>query len=123
MWGTVAPSDEEYQEFLVEYVRAPDFDPTLWRVAWDGEEVAGLVLCALRDGVGEVAQVAVRRSWRRRGIARALLLRGLGALRRHDARQIRLYTDAENGQGAKILHESAGFVTLNEHRLYRKPLC
>ncbi len=122
MWGADPPGEADYREFLQENVDVRSFDPALWQIAWDGPRVAGLVLAELHDGVGVVAQVATRRAYRRRGIARALLVRALRALEARSPEQIRIYTDAEDGQGARRLYESAGFRALKEHRLYRKPM-
>jgi GNAT superfamily N-acetyltransferase len=122
LWGQLPPGEEDYRAFLADRVDLPYFDPALWQIAWDGELVAGLVLGELRDGVGVVAEVAVRRAYRRRGIARSLLVAALRQLEARRPEQVRIYTDAEDGQGARSLYESVGFRTLKEHRLYRKPM-
>ena len=36
--------------------------------------------------------------------------------------QVRLYTDALNGQGARTLYERLGFIEAKQHLLYRKPM-
>lgn len=120
LWGQLPPSEEDFRESVIERVEAPHFDPALWQIAWDADVVAGLVLGELRDGVGVVAEVAVRRAYRRRGIARALLVEALAALEERHPDQIRIYTDADDSQGARSLYESVGFRTIKEHRLYRK---
>ena len=57
-----------------------DFDPSLWWLAFEGDEVVGANLCEPSvegdDGIGYVASLSVRRPWRGRGIAQALLLHG-----------------------------------------------
>jgi mycothiol synthase len=61
----------------------PDLDTSMWQVAWEGDEVAGSVQNAIyreenaRLGIdmGWLDHVSVRRPWRRRGLAAALIVR------------------------------------------------
>lgn len=121
-WGTTVESEEDYQEFLSDTVERQGFDPGLWQVAWAGDEAAAAVIGRVRDDVGIFDNVATRRSWRRKGLARALVLLGLHAFAARGVAQARLFTDAENSQGARTLYESAGFRQSGEHLLYRKPM-
>ncbi len=100
----------------------PRHDRTLWQVAWDGDEVAGQVLSLVEGGRAEVFEVSVRPAWRRRGLARALLLRALCTLRTRGVETIRLRTVAEFRTRAKDLYRSAGFHVVKEFPRYRKPL-
>jgi mycothiol synthase len=111
-------TEAEYQA----YFGKPNLDPTLWRIAWDEEQVAGQVLCEILKGRGEVAEVSVRRPWRGRGLARALLILGLHALREHGVRAVRIHTRADNRYGSVRLYESVGFRTLKHYVRYRKPM-
>lgn len=120
----VLPTEADYVE---EYVHNPYLDPSLLQVAWAGDEVAGLVRCETRPGhgphgYGVVAQVAVRPAWRRRGLAYALLLRGLHALRARGIQMVRLDVRQDNATHAQALYERAGFRVLKEHVRYRKPM-
>jgi ribosomal protein S18 acetylase RimI-like enzyme len=119
---TTAESEDDYRQFIDDNVNVPGFDPSLCQVAWSGGEVAGFVFCHIRRGVGIVPEVAVRPTWRRRGIARALLVRGLNALADRGISEVRIITNAENAHGARSLYESVGFRELKQHALYRKPM-
>ncbi len=121
-WISTAESEADYQEFLAEEIQVSGFDPALCQVAWADNQVVGLVWCHIRKGVGVIAEVAVRKAWKRRGIARALMIDGLEALRARGITQVRLFTDAANGQGARSLYESLGFREVKQHVLYRKSL-
>ena len=125
-WAGLAPATPEdeadYREFLADNAEAPGADPSLWQVAWDGEEVAGFVILRVRDGVGTVPEVAVRKRWKRQGVARALMVRGLRALRERGVAQVRLYTNAAAEQGARSLYEGLGFREVKQHAFYRKPM-
>jgi mycothiol synthase len=111
-------TEAEYQA----YFGKPNLDPTLWQVAWDGEQVAGQVLCEILKGRGEVAEVSVRGPWRGRGLARALLVLGLHALRERGVRAVRMHTRADNRYGSVRLYESIGFRALKHYVRYRKPM-
>lgn len=49
-------------------------------------------------------------------------MRALNILYEHGILQARLFTDADNGQGARNLYESLGFREVKQHIFYRKPL-
>jgi ribosomal protein S18 acetylase RimI-like enzyme len=125
-WGYVPPTEEEYQQWLHD----PKFDPSLWRVAWDGDQVAGMVLGLINPAEnaahnlkrGWVDDVCVRRPWRRRGLARALLTQGLQIFKARGMTQAALGVDTENPTGALRVYESVGFRPAKRHSIYRKPL-
>jgi mycothiol synthase len=126
-WGEHDESEQAWQRFLAD----PEYaDPALWRVAWDGDQVAGLVINTVSEEEnhrfgrrrGYVASVAVRRPWRRRGLARALLVESLRAMRRAGLTSANLGVDAENPTGALRLYESVGFAPRMRWTSYRKPL-
>ncbi|HWV23867.1 MAG TPA: GNAT family N-acetyltransferase [Thermomicrobiales bacterium] len=87
-----------------------------------GGEVAGLVVSQQRNGVGVIHEVVVRKAYRRRGIASALLIDSLNALIDAGVTQNRLFTDADNGSGARSLYESLGFREVKRHFLCRRPV-
>lgn len=113
-------ADEQAFQNFVTYELAGDI--TLYRVAWSGERAVGIVLCHLRNGVGTVDEVEVRKAFQRRGIARALLTIALQALAARGIQTARLYTAANNREGARSLYESLGFREVKEHYFYRKAL-
>lgn len=100
-------------------------DPTCWRAAWDGADMAGVALCSIRRQdrtVGEVEELSVRAESRRLGLGRALLLDGLRCLREHGAVTARLCTGTANPHRSYDLYESVGFRRKNEYVRYRKPI-
>ncbi|TAJ99009.1 MAG: GNAT family N-acetyltransferase [Chloroflexota bacterium] len=102
---------------FVRWFSGPDIDTTLWDVAWDGDEVAGSVMtfifpeenAALGSPRGWLEHVSVRRQWRRRGLASALIVRALRRLRERGMAQAMLGADAENLSGAVRVYEALGF--------------
>jgi mycothiol synthase len=99
-------------EFRAAYVGKRGFDPSLWRLAWDSDELAGFVIAfPERHGdkaLGYVHALGVRAAWRQRGIGRALLLDVLKRFQRRGLARASLGVDAENVTNAVRLYESVG---------------
>lgn len=108
----------------------PDLDTSLWRVAWDGDEIVGSVMNAIfaeenaRIGldVGWLEHVSVRKAWRGRGVAKALIVSSLRALRERGMAIAALGVDGENPTGALALYEGLGFRRHETWIAHRKPL-
>jgi GNAT superfamily N-acetyltransferase len=126
-WGASEPTAAGYLEFLD---GASPEKTALWRVAWDGDLVAGLVRSYIseagnqRDGVkvGWVENISVRRPWRHRGLARALMAASFPLLRARGMTEGMLGVDAENPTGALRVYESVGFHAVGRDIVYRKRL-
>lgn len=85
------------------------FDRSLWFVARTPErELAGISLCTTCPDMGWVATLGVRRPYRGRGLAKALLRHSFAELHRRGVRRIGLGVDAESLTGATKLYESVG---------------
>ena len=122
-FGWVDGSDEAFASF----VEDPTTDPTLWVVAFDGEEIAGGVLNGIHEGHdgrpgGWLESVFTRRPWRRRGLARALIARSLTLLRDRGVGTAALGVDSENANQALSLYESCGFRMVSSTSVWRRPL-
>ena len=125
-WGGWDPSDASFRR----WIESPEFQPEIAVVAWDGEEVAGAVLNTIyveeneELGVqrGWLDSVFTRRAWRRRGLARALIVRSLHLLRNRGMAVAALGVDADNPSGAFGLYESAGFTPTERYIAWRKPM-
>ena len=72
-------------------------------------------------GLGWVESLAVRRSWRRRGLGRALLLQAFRAFHARGSTAAGLSVDAENPTGALRLYESLGMRAVQSRVIYQKP--
>ena len=71
---------------------------------------------------GWLDSVFTRRAWRRRGLARALIVRSFHLLRERGMDTAALGVDADNPSGALGLYESFGFVTVERGAAWRKPM-
>jgi mycothiol synthase len=124
--GAAPPGEVGFREFLDN----PYSDPALWRIAWDGDEVAGQVRSfingpeneAMGRRRGYTESISVRRPYRRRGLARSLLVQSLHAVRERGMAEAALGVLTENLHGAFRLCESVGFQVVRRWTTLRKPL-
>jgi mycothiol synthase len=125
-WGGFDTSEASYQVWRNE----PIFDPTLFVIAWDGDEIAGGVINAIDAEENEALDrrrglldsVFVRRPWRRRGLAAALVGHSLALLRERGMTSAWLGVDADNPTGALGIYERAGFEVHLRSSAYHKPM-
>jgi mycothiol synthase len=125
-WGGMDRSDELFQKWMDD----PDFDPNLWVIAFDGDEIAGASINTIyadsnrQLGLlqGWLDSVFTRRPWRGRGLARALVARSLTLLKERGMTEAILGVDADNPTGAMGVYTDNGFVVTEKFTAYRRPL-
>jgi mycothiol synthase len=113
-----------YDEWAHHMLRE-NFDPTLWFLVEDGGELAAVAFCREHEGeqgLGWVQVLGVRKPWRRRGLARALLLHCFHEFRRRGFHAAALGVDADSLTGANRLYESAGMRVVRRSDVYEKPM-
>jgi ribosomal protein S18 acetylase RimI-like enzyme len=123
-WGYIPDPWEDFQSFI----DSPDFDPSLLRVAWQGDQIAGMVLSFIDKDENEIygrkrgytENICIRRPWRRQGLAKALIALSLNALKDRGMTEAGLGVDAENISGALHLYESMGYRVVKKNTIYRK---
>jgi ribosomal protein S18 acetylase RimI-like enzyme len=125
-WGFVEQPLEAELERWRHYLADPDFDPSLWFLAEDGGEIAGMSLCRSKftgyPDMGWVNTLGVLRPWRKKGLATALLLHTFGEYCRRGYRSVGLGVDAQSLTGATRLYEKAGMHVAFEFHAYEKEL-
>ncbi|MGH2591073.1 MAG: GNAT family N-acetyltransferase [Actinomycetota bacterium] len=97
-------------------------DPSFVELAVEGDEVVGACLGRPVEGAGWIDVVAVRRGWRGRGIARALLARAFAAFAGVGTASVMLNVDSESATGAPRLYESVGMYVRRSFYIFEKPL-
>ncbi len=125
-WGYAEPQEEDYQG----WIESDEFQPELWQIAWEGKQVAGMILNYIKHGEnseygrkrGYTENIAVRRPWRRRGLARALLARSLKMHRSLGMEEAALGVDTKSLSGANLLYELMGFRPVKILTTFRKPM-
>ena len=115
-WGFGSPLEKDYEAWLNDRTH---FQPHLWQVAWDIEkdQIAGQV-CTFIDVVqnekyqrkrGYTEDISVQRTWRKRGLARALISLSLHAQKEEGMTESALIVDTQNMSGAMRVYEDCGF--------------
>jgi mycothiol synthase len=118
--------DEKYPAWLAN----PENNPRFWQVAWDGDQLAGMVLAHINEKENEDRQrkhgytehIYVRPPWRGRGLASALIARSLQALKEQGMTEAELGVDSENESAAFRLYESMGYKTFSVDTWFRKAM-
>jgi mycothiol synthase len=123
-FGGMDSSEKALQRWLGD----SNFDPSLYLVAWDGDEIAAAVINSIDPHEndlhgyrrGLLDSVFTRRPWRKRGIAKALISRSLVLLRDRGMTSAQLGVDETNPNAALHLYESAGFRVDQSGSAWRK---
>jgi mycothiol synthase len=118
-WGFTPHSFEEWKHRVIE---GEEFDPSLYFIAWDGDQVAGYALNRYRHEHGWVGTLGVRRPWRKRGLGLALLYHSFAEFYKRGTPVISLGVDAANQTGATRLYQKAGMHVAAEYVLYEKEI-
>jgi mycothiol synthase len=123
-WSSREQTDEDFTFIF----GRPELDTDLWVVAWDGDEIAGVVQtwiypeenATLGVARGWLEHISVRRPWRRRGLGRAITAEALRRLSAAGMTDAMLGVDAENPTGALGLYEGLGFEVHHRATAYRR---
>jgi mycothiol synthase len=124
-WGFVLESDLKLQEWQSE----PSFQPQLWKVAWEGDQVAGMVLNFINESEnqeykrlrGYTEGISVRRPWRKQGLARSLIVQSIQMFKDMGMTETALGVDSQNLSGALRLYQGVGYRQTKQFIVYRKP--
>lgn len=128
-WGFVeAPFEQDLQRWMHMIRNEEHFDPNLWFLAVDGDQIAGTSLCWPKSyedpEMGWVGTLGVRRPWRRRGLGLALLQHSFLEFHKRGKPRVGLGVDAQSLTGATRLYLKAGMRPdpTFEHALYEMEL-
>jgi mycothiol synthase len=124
-WSFEPITTEEWQQFVV---GRSSFRPDLTYVVMAGSEVAGFSINGVspeenaRHGRsdGWIEELAVRRPWRKRGVATALLCASLHAFKAEGLQHAMLGVDTENLSGALRVYEGVGFKAIKRFTQFQK---
>jgi mycothiol synthase len=118
MWGRPRGTLDRF----VDITGRESFDPSLWFLAVDGDEIAGVTLCKVLAGEGWIDVVGVRRPWRNHGLGLALLRHALNEYHRRGILKVSLSVDAESITGAPRLYGRAGMSVRESYVIHLKEL-
>lgn len=125
-WGYSKTTEEDYQRFL----EFPHMDTTLWKIAWDGDRVAGQVKSFINPDENEQFDrlrgwtefISTGREWRRKGVAKALIVESMRELKSRGMTEVALGVHTENPNGAFELYKNLGYEQVTMHTTYRRPV-
>jgi GNAT superfamily N-acetyltransferase len=125
-WGFREPTEEDFQRWR----NSKHFDPSLWRIAWDGDQVAGQVKSYIKEEEnrkysrkrGYTEDISVGRPWRKRGLAKALIVQSIELLKKRGMTEAALGVDSQNPTGALRLYEHCGYKTVKRWTCLQKPM-
>ena len=112
----------EFSSWSAHVIGHPAFAPDLSRLAFDGDELVGVVLCMDYEGLEEgwVDQIATVASHRHRGIGRALLQSAFAAYHAQGRRLVGLSTNSRSG--SLTLYEKIGMRVRRSYTAWVKDL-
>ena len=113
---------ESFEDWWERQRRRVNFNPSVWFVIREGDEIAAVARNELRPPGGYVGALGVRPAWRGRGYGRALLFHSFREFRRLGMTQATLGVDAANATGATRLYESVGMHVEQEDVVWEKVL-
>ncbi len=125
-WGYRPLTDTEFEGWM----KSPNFRPELWKVAWDGDQVAGSVQNfynpeenqTFNRKRGYTEGISTRRPWRRRGLASALIVESMRMFKEMDMTETSHGVDSQNTSGALRLYQRLGYQVFKQHTIYRKSM-
>ena len=125
-WGSVPESEEKFLSWKEEAT----YQPHLWKVAWEGDQVAGMVLNFYNQAENEEYKrlrgytegISVRRPWRKKGLARSLIVQSIRMFKDMGMTETFLGVDSQNLSGALRLYQGVGYRQVRQLTIYRKTL-
>ncbi len=124
--GFPALTDEDFKQWQDDPLMKLEY----FKVAWDGDQIAGMVLNFINEPENEeyerqrgyTERICTRRPWRKRGLARSLIVQSMEMFKEMGMTETALGVDTDNPSGALNLYQSVGYRQVQQYTTYRKPL-
>ena len=122
--GFSPATEADYEEFAGRRTMVPD----LWKVAFDGDLIAGQVLNyvdpAENDALGRLRGwtewISTQRPWRGKGVAKALITESMRMFEEMGMTEVGLGVHTTNPTGAYQLYEGLGYCVTSQTHEFRK---
>jgi GNAT superfamily N-acetyltransferase len=112
-----------FDEWWGRHADNPNLDLSLWFLIRDGDEIAAVTRNeGNRNGGGYIGALGVRRPWRGKGYAKALLLHSFRVFFERGMPRVTLGVDAQSPTGATHLYERVGMHVETENVAFEKAL-
>lgn len=123
--GFAEPTVADYRQFLGGHYCK---DPSLWKVAFEGDEIVGMVLNYVDHDHnrefdrkrGYTESISVQRPWRGKGVARSLIAESMRMFRDMGMTEVALGVHTTNPTGAFRLYEGLGYQVVSTSHDVRK---
>lgn len=123
--GFAPGTEQDFEEFA----DRPNFEPELWKVVFDGDEIVGQVLnyfdaeenALLGVERGWTEWISTQRPWRGKGVAKAAITESMRMFRDMGMVEVALEVHTTNPTGAYQLYEGLGYRVVQTGHEYRKP--
>lgn len=126
-WGYLeSPFEQELKHWQDMIAREPNYDPSLFFIACDGDQIAGVAMCWKHitedPKMGWVGTLGVCRQWRRKGLAKALLYHAFNEFSNRGQARVGLGVDASSLTGATKVYADVGMKPVRQFDRYQKVL-
>ena len=127
LWGYTSAEDaplvDLYESWLHWMVEEPSFDRSLWFLAEQDGDLAGIILSRAPEnepGLGWIRILGVLPEYRQRGLGQALLKHAFAEFASRGFKAVGLGVDAENPTGAVRVYERAGMHVERTNLIFEK---
>ncbi len=129
-WAYIAAKEGDLERWIEEVTTIPAYNPERWVVVWDGDDVAGINFNGVHEETNEafgmnegwLHTICVRRPWRSRGLASAMIVESLQLFKEWGLDVAVLSVDSSNPSGALGLYERHGFKRSSKMTSWRKQI-
>ena len=123
--GFAAGTESQFEAF----VGGSRFQPSLWKVVFEGDQIVGQVLNFLDQEEnstqgrkrGWTEDISVQRRWRNRGVAKAAIVESMRMFKQMGMTEVALDVHTTNPTGALQLYEGLGYSVVQTGYQFRKP--
>ncbi len=114
---------DPFEHFCATHLHAPDADPRLSAVAERDGRMAAFLLARRWDegGIGHISLLGVAPEWRRRGLARGLLLGAFAGFAAAGLQVAQLNVTSDD-PGTRVLYEQVGMTPRFASRTWARPV-
>jgi len=111
-----------FEDWAQDRAQGSDYEPALWRLAWEDRRLVGALTAAVRGDQAWVMELGVCRAARGRGIGAALLQGAFEAFAARGVPSVVLVVDAANATGATALYERVGMRVVKRFDIWERAL-
>jgi hypothetical protein len=113
---------QTFEEWSRESFGNSGYDPDLWVVAWDGEQVVGYSNNCFHKGMGWIRTLAIRHPWQLSDLGAALLDHSFGNFYKRDVKTVGAGVDSAIITTAVRFYQEAGMTAKGAFTMFEKEI-